>query len=350
MKVKTYGTARACALGLCAILCAASSQAAARVRQQQPQPAQQEIKLSSEAELKAWKAVQSAADGAAALAAAGEFLKKFPKSPARAEAANVVADKIATVQDPAQRVALAEGYLKTFNAPEEANVINATLALAYAGANRLDDAFRVADPAAVGKFASPIGVLVTLSMRGTAEAQNGNVKYLAQSQQLGLKAVEMFEAAAPPAGADAARWGAYKAEWHPKVYHSLAVLSYVGGDKTDARAKLERAAALGTTEAISYYLLGRIADEEYQELAKQHKAAAGTAQTDLHKQALAQLDKAIDAYARAVALADGDSRYEQLRAGLRPVLEDYYKFRNNGSADGLQALIDKHKKPAAARP
>lgn len=344
MKVKTYGTARACALAACALLCAANT-AAARVRQQQPAP--QEIKLSSEAELKGWKSVQSAADGAAALAAAGEFLKKFPKSPARAEAASVVADKIAAVQDPAQRVALAEGFLKTFNDPAEANLINGTLALAYAGANRLDDAFRVADPAAVANFASPVGVLVTLAMRGTDEAQNGNVKYLAQSQQLGLKAVEMFEAAAPPAGVDPAKWAAYKAEWHPKVYHSLAVMSYVGGDKDDARAKLERAASLGTTEAVTYYLLGRIADEEYQELAKQHKAATGAAQTELHKQALAQLDKAVDAYARAVALADGDARYEKLRAGLRPVLEDYYKFRHNGSTDGLQALLDKYKKPAA---
>ena len=345
MKVKTYGTARACALAACALLCAANT-ATALARQQQP-PAPQEIKLSSEAELKGWKAVQSAADGAAALAAAGEFLKKFPKSPARGEAAIVVADKIAAVPDAARRVALAEGFLKTFNEPAEANLINGTLALAYAGANRLDDAFRVADPAAVGNFASPIGVLVTLAMRGTDEAQNGNVKYLAQSQQLGLKAVEMFEAAAPPAGADPAKWAAYKAEWLPKVYHSLAVMSYVGGDMSDARAKLERAAALGTTEAVTYYLLGRISDEEYQELAKQHKAATGTAQTDLHKQALAQLDKAIDAYARAVGLAEGDARYEKLRAGLRPVLEDYYKFRHNGSTDGLQALIDKYKKPAA---
>ena len=347
MKVKTYGKARACALALGALLCAADAPAAAARLRQQQQPAPQEIKLSSEAELKAWKAVQSAADGAAALAAAGEFLKKFPKSPARAEAAIVVADKIAAVPDPAQRVALAEGFLKTFNEPAEAKAINGILALAYAGANRLDDAFRVADPAAVANFTSPIAVLVTLTLKGAEESQKGSVKYLAQSQQLGLKAIEMFEAAAPPAGVDPAKWGAYKAEWHPRVYHSLALISYVGGDKADARAKLERAAALGTTEAVSYYLLGVIADEEYAELANKHKAATGDARTELEKQALAQMDKAIDAFAHAIALTEGDARYDQLRAGLRPKLEDYYKYRNKGSADGLQALIDKYKKPAA---
>ena len=347
MKVKTYGKARACALAACALLCAASpaAAAAARVRQQQQQPAQPEIKLSSEAELKAWQAVQSAADGAAALAAAGEFVKKFPKSPARAEAARVVADKIATVPDAAQRVTLAEGFLKTFNEPGEANVINGTLALAYAGANRLDDAFRVADPAAVGNFVSPISVLVNLTIRGADEAsQKSNIKYLTQSQQLGLKAVETFEAPAPPAGVDPARWTAYKAEWLPQVYHSLAVLSYVGGDRDDARAKLEKAAALGTTVPVTYYLIGVIADEEYADLANRHKAATGDARTELEKQALAQMDKVIDAFAHAIALAEGDARYEQLRAGLRPKLEEYYKYRNKGSADGLQALIDKYKK------
>jgi hypothetical protein len=357
MKGKTNGVARACALVLGALLCAAGGAADVlaqyQPQQQQPPPAQgqpQQPKVSSEAELKAAQAVENAADGAAAMAAAAEFVKKYPKSELRLEAARIVADKIAKVQDATQRAALSESFLKTFNAPGESNVINSDLALAYVSAKRLDDAYRVADPAAVEKFERPMGVLVTLTMTGADEVQKGNVKYREQSRQLGLKAIEIFEADRMPEGTDAARWPAYKAEWLPKVYHSLAVISYVSGDRSDARAKLERAAALGTTEALSYYLLGRIADEEYQELAKKHKEATGAAQAEIHKQALARMDQAIDAYARSLALAEGDARYEQLRTGLRPVLEDYYKFRNNNSTDGLQALLDKYKKPAAAKP
>jgi hypothetical protein len=351
MKVKTYGAARACALGLCAILVAAHQASAARQQQrQQTAQAQQQPKVSSDAELKAAQAVESAADAAAALAAAGEFVKKFPKSELRLEVARIAADKIAKAPDAAQRVALSESFLKTFDAPAEANVINSDLALAYVSAKRLDDAFRVADAAAVAAFERPVGMLVTLTMTGAEELQKGNTKYRDQSRQLGLKAVEIFEAGAPPAGTDAAAWAEYKSKWLPQVYHSLAVMSYVSGDKADARARLEKAAALGTTEALTYYLLGRIADEEYQGLAKQHRGATGAAQTELHKQALSRMDQAIDAYAHAIALAEGDARYEKLRAGLRPVLEDYYKFRNNNSTDGLQALIDKYKKPAAARP
>jgi hypothetical protein len=350
MKVKTNGVARACVLGLCALLCAG----AARGQQQQPPAAaaqgQAKPKVSSEAELKAAQAVENAADGAAALAAAGEFVKKYPKSEIRLDVARSAADKIAKVQDAAQRVSLSESFLKTFNAPAEANVINSDLALAYVNAKRLDDAFRVADPASAEKFERPVGVLVTLAMTGAQELQNGNTKYRDQSRQLGLKAVEIFEAGQVPAGYDAASWAGYKAKWLPQVYHSLAVMSYISGDKADARAKLEKAVALGTTEAVSYYLLGLIEDDEYQALAAKHKAATGAAQADLQKQALAQMDKVIDAYARTLALAEGDARFDQLRAAVRPALESYYKYRNNNSADGLQALIDKYKKPAAAKP
>lgn len=353
MKVKTEGVARACALGLCALAVAAGGGASAAARPQQQQPApqtQQQPKVSSEAEMKAVQAVEQAADGAAALAAADAFVKKYPKSVVRLEVARVVTDKIANVPDAAQRVALLEGMQKTFDAPGEANVFSSELARAYANAKRLDDAFRVAAPAAIGSFERPVGMLVTLTVTGASELQRGNAKFRDQTRALGLRAVEIFEAPAPPAGYDPAAWGSYKAQWLPQVSHSLAVISYVSGDKADARARLEKAVAMGTTEALSYYLLGLIADEEYQELAKQHKAAAGAAQTDLHKQALARMDQVIDAYARAIALAEGNAQYDQLRTGLRPTLEDYYKFRHKNSTDGLQALIDKYKKPAAPTP
>ena len=352
MRVQTYRAARACALGLCALLSVAATAAARQQQQQQPaaQGQQQKPKVSSDAELKAAQAVESAADASASLAAADAFVKKYPKSEVRLEVARIVANKIANVQDAAQRVALSENFLKTFDAPAEANVIKPDLALAYVAAKRLDDAFRVADPAAVERFEDPMGVLVTLTLTGADELQKGNAKYHQQSRQLGLKAVEMFEADRMPAGADAAKWAEYKSKWLPQLYHSLAVMSYVSGDKADARAKLEKAVALNTPEAVSYYLLGRIADEEYQELAKQHKAATGAAQEELHKRALAQMDRVIEAYAQAIALAEGEPRYEQLRTGLRPVLEDYYKFRNNNSTEGLQKLIDKYKRPAAQQP
>jgi hypothetical protein len=348
MRVQTNVFARPRALCACALLCLAAGVAAAQQPQQTPQQpaAQPQIKLSSEAEMKAVQAVQSAADGAAALAAAGELLKKYPKTPARAEAALVVADKIAQTADPTQRVTLSENFLKVFNAPEEANIINSVLALAYHAAGRLDDAFRVAEPAAVGNFANPYAVLITLTSAGTEQLQKGNTKYVQQSRQLGLKAVEMLEADQVPAGADAARWGAYKAEQLPVLYNSLAVMSYAAGDKADARQKLEKLAGMNLADAFTYYVLGRMADEDYQALATKYKSASGAEQAELQKQALAQMDKVIDFYARAIALAEGVARYEQLRTGLRADVETYYKYRHNNSTDGLQALIDKYKKPA----
>ena len=57
------------------------------------------------------------------------------------------------------------------------------------------------------------------------------------------------------------------------------------------------------------------------------------------------IDKAIEAYAQAVAVTDGQAQFQQANAGLREDLEKFYKSRHNGSTEGLQQLIDKYKKP-----
>ena len=58
------------------------------------------------------------------------------------------------------------------------------------------------------------------------------------------------------------------------------------------------------------------------------------------------LDNLIEAYARAVAMTEGDVRYKPANDGLRADLERNYKFRHKNSTDGMQQLIDKYKKPA----
>ena len=343
MKLRAFIFGRA--LALC-VLCAASVGVVAAQGQPQGQP-NKGAPQAPEAEMKAAQAVQNAPDTNAAIAGADAFVKKYPKSTLRTQLMRVVAGRVEEERDAALRATLAENLLKTFNSPEEANVIKPILAQAYVGAKRLDDAYRVADPAAVDKFEDPLAMIITLTMTGAQEVQQKNTKYLQQSQQLGMKAVEMFEADRKPADTDAAAWNAYKAKWLPLVYHYLAVMSYTTGNAADAKAKIDKAAALNSSDPFTYLLLGRIADEEYEQLANQHKAAAaGAAKDELLKRALAQMDKVVDSYAHAVALTEGDARYEQLRAQLMPLLENYYKYRNNGSTTGMQQLIDKYKKPA----
>lgn len=323
-------------------LCAAPAAAA------QGQPGKS-APQASEAEQKAAQAVQAGADAQATAAAAMEFVKKYPKSSLRPQVARGIAAKLDAVQDPAQRVTLAEGAMKMFDKPGEAEILNPVLVKAYVDAKRFDDAFRVATPAAVEKFEDPVGVSITLLLAGAEQARQKNPKYVASSQQLGLKAVEVIEGGQRPAGIEAARWEEYRTEWLPQAYQALAVLALSGGSPADAQARLAKAAALKSTDPNTYILIGALSNNDYQQTAQQHKAATGAAKDELLKKAHAQLDQVIDAWAHAVALTIGDARYDQMRTQLMQDLESYYKYRN-GSTAGLQQLIDKYKKPATTTP
>ncbi len=332
----------AATLCLCALVSPAPAAAAAAAGQDQPKT-QAAPPSAPEAEVKAAQAVQAATDAAAALKAAGVFVKKYPKSVIRPQVAQITTDKLAATQDAAARVTQGEEYLKIFSAPQEANLINPHLVRAYVDAKRYDDAYRVASVEAIEKFNNPVGPMLTLAITGVQLARQQNPKYVERSVQLGLKAIELIESDKKPAGVDAADWADYKTKWLPQVYQELGFLSLTTGNMADAKLKLGRAAALNTDDPQTYALLGYIADREYKKLAEEHKAAADAAKPELLAKAHEQMDKVIDTYARAVALAEGDARFEQLRTQLRQDLENYYKYRK-GSAEGLQQLIDKYKK------
>jgi tetratricopeptide (TPR) repeat protein len=298
-----------------------------------------------EAELKAAKAIEAAADVPAMLAAANEFFQKYPKSPLRPQIAPLVADRIGRTEDPAQRIAQSESYLKLFTAPGDAELVNQHLLSAYTAANRLDDAFALA-PAAIDKSYDPVGAMINLTRGGLAEAQNNNLKYVAPSRQMGLKAIALIESDKKPATVADATWNEYKTRWRGQLYQWVAMLSLAAGDKADAKAKLTSAVGLNPHDPINFVVLSTMANDEYQRLAQAHKAAAAGAEKDaLLKQAEAQMDEVIDAYAHAVALTEGNAQYDAMRVGLKADLEAYYKYRHKNSTDGLQALIDKYKKP-----
>jgi hypothetical protein len=298
-----------------------------------------------EPELKAAKAIEAAADVPAMLTAANEFLQKYPKSPLRPQVAPLIADRIGQIQDPAQRIAQSESYLKLFTAPGDVELVNQHLLSAYTASNRLDDAFALA-PAAVDKSYDPMAAMINLARAGLTEARNQNLKYVAPSRQLTLKAIALLESNKKPAAVPEAAWNDYKTRWHGQLYQWLAMLSLAEGNKADAKTRLTSAIGLNPRDPVNYMLLSTMANDEYQRLAQAHKAAAAGAEKDaLLKQAEAQMDEVIDAYAHAVALTEGDAQYDTMRIGLKADLESYYKYRHGNSTDGLQALIDKYKKP-----
>ena len=322
---------------------AADAKAAGSASPQEKPKDKKDVPKVPDAELKAAKAIEAMTDVPAMIAATGEFLKKYPKSVLRAQLAPVVAERIGATADPAQQIAQSESYLKIFNAPGDADHVNPYLISAYTSTNRFDDAFALASTA-LDKSPDPLVAMINLTRGGLEEARKGNVKYIPQSKQYGLKAIELIESDKKPAAVTAERWADYKTRWLPQLYQWLAMIALQSGDKADAKAKLTTAVGLSPTDPINYVVLSSMANDEYQRLAQEHKAATGAEKAELLKKAQAQMDEVIDAYAHAIALAEGNPQYDALRTQLRPDLEAYYKFRHNNSTEGLQALIDKYKK------
>src|SRR5262249_24781726 len=138
-------------------------------------------------------------------------------------------------------------------------------------------------------------------------------KFAQQSMQYGTKAIELIEAGKKPESFDDARWAEYRTRWLPILYQNMGLLSLMTGNKADAKTKLDKAASLDPKDPFTYVLIGSILNDEYQQLAEQHKtASAGPLEDSILKQAHAKLDEVIEVFAHAVGLSEGNPGYQQL--------------------------------------
>lgn len=345
MRFKDSLTRALLALAAVAALCAAfvpAPRALAQEADKQGPPA-------SKGEAELGEKINKAPDAAAKLVLAEEFVKKYPKSAYRQRLADYVAGEVETVADPAQRITLTERYLAIFNAPSEGTLVTPSLVNLYLNANRLDDAFRVGG-AWLATNPEEVQVRARLAIAGINEAQKQNPKYAAQSIDFAKQGVALLEGARP-ATVDEARWNQLKTHWLPSLYQTLGIVAYSQKNVPEARKHLDKAIALNTNDPMTYFIIADMTDAEYGEMATKYKAMSPGAEQDAQlKLAMDKLDQAIDFYARAVALTEGRPEYANLRAHIMEPLTAYYKYRHNGSADGLQQLIDKYKTTAAAKP
>ena len=298
----------------------------------------------SDAEAKAVQAVEAAPDINAKLAAAEEFVKKYPKSNARQHVTEYVVDQILGLAEPNQQLALVQKFQTVFTEKAEANAVKPALVDAYLHLNRIDEAF-ASGASHLADNGEDIQVLVVLAIAGVEQAKNRNPKYMTASQQYGAKAIELLEGDKKPANMNAALWGKQKAML-PSLYQEMAVISLIQQNPTDAQAKLEKSMKLNPGDPFTYVLLGSITNDEYQKVAQTFKSMPdGKAKDEMLQKANALLDKVIDHYAHAVGLAEGKPQYQQLHDQLLLDLGSYYRYRHSNSSDGLQKLIDSYKTP-----
>ena len=306
--------------------------------------AQDKAPQASKAEQEAGMKVETAPDVATKLKAAGEFVKKYPKSTQRATVVGYVVQEINKSPDAAQKISLLENALTVFKEQSDVDIINPILIDAYINANRLDDAFRTG-AAAVAKNPNDVVTLTNMSLVGIEQAKKQNPKYVEQSQQYALKAIELIEAGKKPEGMDDTRWSDFQTRLLPELYQAAGIVSMMTGKKDEAKTRLEKAVSLKADNPFTYVLLGTIANNEYQDFAEKHKAqAAGPLKDELLRQAHAKMDVVIDLYAHAVALSEGSEAYKQLHDQVFEDLKSYYSYRHAGSTKGLDELIAKYKK------
>lgn len=299
----------------------------------------------SEGESKAVTAINSAPDAAAKLTLAEAFVKKYPKSELRPEIARYLTGQISRVQDDAQRLALAEKFQKTFTGDAESERMRAIVVDAYVRTKRVDEAFNLGANI-LAKQPDNVEVLTTLAMAGADEAKRQNAKYVTQTSQYTLKAIELIEGNKKPASFDDAAW-AYQATLLPRLYLDLGMVALAGGKMAEAKPHLEKAISLDPREPSAYFFLGSVIDEEYTKVAESFQAMpAGQEKQDTLKKATELMDKVIDLYARALGAAADKPEYKMLYDRALESITPYYKYRHSRSTDGLQQLIDKYKTPA----
>jgi hypothetical protein len=297
----------------------------------------------SKSEQDAAAKVQSAPDVPAKVAAAGEFVKKYPKSSQRTQIVTYVSREAEKLPDGAQRITQLENILTVFKEPTDADVIMPILIDAYVKEKRPDDAFRVT-ATYLTRNPNDVAVLIQAVMEGAEQAKLHNGKFVVQSQQYGAKAIEVIETGKKPETFDDARWGEYKTRWLPIIYQTLGMLSLMTGNKADARVKLDKSLSLSPADPFTYVLIGTMLNEEYEQIANEYKSAsAGPLKDAMLKQAHAKMDEVIERYAHAVGLSEGKPAYQALHDQMLQDLKSYYSYRHGGSTDGMQQMIDKYK-------
>lgn len=297
-----------------------------------------------EAEAKAAKAIEAAPDANAKFVAAEAFVKKYPASKARPQLAQYLAGQVFGVTDPTQKLAVAQKYIALFTEPMEAKLVEPALIDSYVQLKRFDEAFD-RGAAYLANDAEDVHVRILLAITGADLAKNQNAKHLQASRQFGDKAIELIEADKKPANMDDGNWVREKAML-PTLYQQMGIILLVERKPSEAEAKLEKAAKLNPSDPFNHAVLGSITNNDYQTLALSIRGMPeGKSKDDMLQKANQILDKVIEQYAHAVALATDKPEYQTLRDQLMQDLTTYYKYRHNNSDEGLQKYIDGYKLP-----
>lgn len=298
-------------------------------------------------EAEALSAISLATNPSTKLAAAEDFINRFPKSSSRIKAAELIAAEILKVQNGTVAIALVERAHSIFTTDEEREILKPVALEAYATGNRPKDAFKLAAEL-LAKNPNDLYVLVQMTRAGAEEVRKRNREHAEIALQYGLKAIALIEAT-PKASRAADDLSSkqspdFTSELGP-LHQQIAILYLGTGNTEAAKAQLTKATTQRPDDPTNYALLGRVMHAEYVKQMEAYEVLPeGKPKQETLKKLDALLDPIIDVYARAAGLAMGRQEYQQLMQQVIPDLTTYYKYRNNQSTKGLQQLINKYRR------
>jgi hypothetical protein len=293
-------------------------------------------------ETQALEAIKLATNPTSKLAAAEDFVARFPKSNERLRIAETIAKEILRVKDGAVALALVERARAVFTSEQEREILKPVTLEAFALGDRTDDAFVLATEM-LTKNPDSLNVLVRMTQVGAEETRKKKGKHAAVSLQYGLKAIEMIEQGNKPSSIDDQTWITHTTNLG-QLYQHTAILYLAAQNSDEAKARLKRASELSPQDPSNFALLGRLIDADYVVQMKSYKEMPeGEAKQAELKKLEVVLDAVIDAYARAAGLATGRAEYQTLLQALIPDLTTYYKHKHQ-STKGLAQLINRYRR------
>lgn len=292
-------------------------------------------------EAQALEAIKLATNPTSKLAAAEDFIAKFPKSGERVRIAELIAGEILKIKDGNVALALLDRAKAVFTSEQEREILKPVALEASVIGGRADDAFKLAGEM-LAKNPDDLYVLVRMTYAGAEETRNKNRKYGDVSLQYGLKAIAIIEKGNKPSTLDDETWASHKTSLG-QLYQQTAILYLAKQNSDEAKTRLKRASELSPRDPANFALLGRIINVDYLAQTKSYdEMPEGKPKQETLKKLEVILDSVIDAYARAAGLATGRAEYQMLLQQVVLDLTTYYKYRHN-STKGLPELINQYR-------
>jgi tetratricopeptide (TPR) repeat protein len=215
-------------------------------------------------------------------------------------------------------------------------------------------AFTVGDELLV-ELPENLNLLLSLSDVCSRLAKKNDYSYADKGTQYSKKSIELIDKGVVPNGVKPEDWAAkLKSQYLGSLHQGLGLYALKAKKEDEAFELFKKSAEQDCTDPITYYLIAQIHSTKYDTFSAEYQALDAEKKTGDEGKAVLEkingvVDQMLESYGKMLAVADGKANFDGLRSKVKPVMEDLFKYRHEGKADGMQAYIDGLKPACAAK-